>query len=82
MVCTQPLEMQDLPVLSFRNATCQISEAVISASVLTFLLVSVAGILVYKFYFHLLLFVGCKNMAEVKAPMTHLLSTPARTKTG
>lgn len=61
MVCTQPLEMQDLPVLSFRNATCQISEAVISASVLTFLLVSVAGILVYKFYFHLLLFVGCKK---------------------
>ncbi|XP_010996635.2 toll-like receptor 4 isoform X3 [Camelus dromedarius] len=64
MVCTQPLDMQDMPVLSFRNATCQISKMTISVSVLTVLLVSVAGVLVYKFYFHLMLLAGCKKYGK------------------
>ncbi|XP_036712300.1 toll-like receptor 4 isoform X1 [Balaenoptera musculus] len=61
MMCTQPLDMQDMPVLSFRNATCQMNKMIISVSVLTVLLVSVAGVLVYKFYFHLMLLAGCKK---------------------
>ncbi|MBW00147.1 Toll-like receptor 4, partial [Eschrichtius robustus] len=61
MMCTQPLDMQDTPVLSFRNATCQMNKMIISVSVLTVLLVSVAGVLVYKFYFHLMLLAGCKK---------------------
>ncbi|ELK08218.1 Toll-like receptor 4 [Pteropus alecto] len=61
MVCVKPLDMQGVPVLSFRNATCQMSKTVISVSVLTVLVVSVVAVLVYKFYFHLMLLAGCKK---------------------
>lgn len=61
MVCVKPLDMQGVPVLSFRNATCQVSKTVIGVSVLAVLTVSVVAILVYKFYFHLMLLAGCKK---------------------
>ncbi|XP_012519897.1 PREDICTED: toll-like receptor 4 [Propithecus coquereli] len=61
MVCATPLDMQGIPVLSFRNTTCQISKTIISMSVVTFLVVSVVVVLVYKFYFHLMLLAGCKK---------------------
>lgn len=61
MVCVKPLDMQGVPVLSFRNATCQMSKSVISLSVLAVLVVSVVAVLVYKFYFHLMLLAGCKK---------------------
>ncbi|XP_057578273.1 toll-like receptor 4 [Hippopotamus amphibius kiboko] len=64
MMCAQPLDMQGMPVLSFRNATCQMSKTIISVSVLTVLLVSVAGVLTYKFYFHLMLLAGCKKYGK------------------
>ncbi|XP_045696925.1 toll-like receptor 4 [Phyllostomus hastatus] len=61
MMCMKPLEMQGMSVLSFRNATCQMSKTIISVSVLSVLVVSVVAVLIYKFYFHLMLLVGCKK---------------------
>lgn len=61
MMCAEPLDVKDMPVLGFRNATCQMSKTIISVSVVTVLLVSVVGVLVYKFYFHLMLLAGCKK---------------------
>ncbi|NP_001076201.1 toll-like receptor 4 [Oryctolagus cuniculus] len=55
MVCITPPNM---PVLSFTNATCQISKTIISVSVFSVLVVSFAVVLVYKFYFPLMLLVG------------------------
>ncbi|XP_059513816.1 toll-like receptor 4 [Myotis daubentonii] len=64
MMCEKPLAMQGVPVLSFRNATCQMSKTIISVSVLSVLVVSVAAVLVYKFYFHLMLLAGCKKYGK------------------
>ncbi|KAM7093810.1 toll-like receptor 4 isoform 1-T1 [Molossus nigricans] len=64
MMCVKPLDMQGMPVLSFRNATCQLSKTIISVSVLSILVVSVVAILVYKFYFHLMLLAGCKRYGK------------------
>ncbi|CAK7293212.1 Toll-like receptor 4 [Vulpes lagopus] len=61
MVCAKPLDMQDMPLLSFRNATCQRSKTIISVSVFTVLMVSLVAVLAYKFYFHLMLLAGCKR---------------------
>ncbi|XP_008585522.1 PREDICTED: toll-like receptor 4 isoform X2 [Galeopterus variegatus] len=61
MVCLTPLDMKDMPVLAFRNATCHMSKTIISVSVLSVLVVSVVVALVYKFYFHLMLLAGCKK---------------------
>ncbi|XP_021565867.1 toll-like receptor 4 isoform X2 [Carlito syrichta] len=61
MVCATPLDMQEMSVLSFRNATCQMSKTIISVSVLSVLVVSFVVVLVYKFYFHLMLLAGCKK---------------------
>ncbi|XP_004463209.2 toll-like receptor 4 [Dasypus novemcinctus] len=61
MVCATPSLMKGMPVLSFRNITCQMNKTVISASVLSVLMVALVIILVYKFYFHLMLLAGCKN---------------------
>ncbi|KAM4877432.1 toll-like receptor 4 [Thomomys bottae] len=61
LACATPSEMQDLPVLSFRNATCQINNIIISVSVVNVLVVSTIAFLVYKFYFHLMLLTGCKR---------------------
>lgn len=61
LVCAKPLDMQDVPLLSFRSTTCQISKTIISVSVLTVLILCVAVVLVYKFYFHLMLLAGCKK---------------------
>ncbi|XP_037349926.1 toll-like receptor 4 isoform X2 [Talpa occidentalis] len=61
MECATPDDMQGMPVLSFRNATCQIRKTVISVSVLAGLVVCLVAILSYKFYFHLMLLVGCKK---------------------
>ncbi|XP_027472086.1 toll-like receptor 4 isoform X1 [Zalophus californianus] len=64
MVCTKPLDMQGIPMLSFRNATCQRSKTIISVSVFTVLMVSLVAVLVYKFYFHLMLLAGCKKYSR------------------
>ncbi|XP_045418706.1 toll-like receptor 4 [Lemur catta] len=64
MVCATPLDMQGIPVLSFRNTTCQMSKTIISVSVVIFLMVSVVVVLVYKFYFHLMLLAGCKKYSR------------------
>ncbi|XP_058998307.1 toll-like receptor 4 isoform X1 [Mustela lutreola] len=64
MVCTKPLDMQDTPLLSFRNATCQRSKTIITVSVFTVLMVSLVAVLVYKFYFHLMLLAGCKKYSR------------------
>ncbi|XP_048196519.1 toll-like receptor 4 [Perognathus longimembris pacificus] len=61
MACAGPLAMQGMPVLSFRNATCQVNKTAIGVSVLSVLMVSIIALLVYKFYFHLLLLAGCKQ---------------------
>ncbi|XP_004677452.1 PREDICTED: toll-like receptor 4 [Condylura cristata] len=61
MVCGTPDNMKYVPVLSFRNATCQMNRIVITVSVLAVLMVSTVVILYYKFYFHLMLLVGCKK---------------------
>ncbi|XP_039101790.1 toll-like receptor 4 [Hyaena hyaena] len=61
MVCAKPLDMQGMPILNFRNATCQASKTIITVSVLTVLFVSLVAVLVYKFYFHLTLLAGCKK---------------------
>uniref|UniRef100_A0A8C2NYD3 Toll-like receptor 4 n=1 Tax=Capra hircus TaxID=9925 RepID=A0A8C2NYD3_CAPHI len=61
MMCAEPVDGKVMPVLGFRNATCQMSKTIISVSVVTVLLVSVVGVLVYKFYFHLMLLAGCKK---------------------
>lgn len=61
MLCVNPSDMEGVPVLSFRNSTCQMSKTIISVSVLTALLVSVVAVLVYKFHFHLMLLAGCKR---------------------
>ncbi|XP_036288716.1 toll-like receptor 4 [Pipistrellus kuhlii] len=64
MMCKTPLAMQGVPVLSFRNTTCQMNQTVISVSVLSVLIVSVAAVLVYKFYFHLMLLAGCRKYGK------------------
>ncbi|XP_066112479.1 toll-like receptor 4 isoform X1 [Saccopteryx bilineata] len=64
MVCAKPLDRQGMPVLSFRNATCQMSKTIIGVSVLSVVVVSVVAILVYKFYFHLMLLAGCKRYGK------------------
>ncbi|KAM5331285.1 toll-like receptor 4 [Glossophaga mutica] len=64
MMCVKPLEMQGMSVLSFRNATCQMSKTIISVSVLSVLVVSVVAVLIYKFYFHLMLLAGCKKYGQ------------------
>ncbi|XP_042534628.1 toll-like receptor 4 isoform X1 [Dipodomys spectabilis] len=61
MTCANPPDMQGMPVLSFRNTTCQINKTTISLSVLSMLMVAIIGLLVYKFYFHLMLLAGCKE---------------------
>ncbi|VTJ76403.1 Hypothetical predicted protein [Marmota monax] len=61
LVCATPSDLQGMPALSFKNDTCQIKKTIISVSVLSALVVSVIGFLVYKFYFHLMLFAGCKK---------------------
>ncbi|XP_020041568.2 toll-like receptor 4 isoform X1 [Castor canadensis] len=61
MVCVAPSVMQGMPVLTFRNSTCQLSKTIISVSVLSVLVVSIIVVLVYKFYFHLMLLAGCKT---------------------
>ncbi|XP_006142858.3 toll-like receptor 4 [Tupaia chinensis] len=61
MICATPSDMQHMPVLSFRNSTCQVSKTTISVSVLSVLVVSAVVVLVYKFYFHLMLLAGCKK---------------------
>ncbi|XP_013212219.2 toll-like receptor 4 isoform X3 [Ictidomys tridecemlineatus] len=61
LVCATPSDLQGLPALSFRNDTCQIKKTIIGVSVLSALVVSVIVFLVYKFYFHLMLFAGCKK---------------------
>ncbi|KAG8518831.1 Toll-like receptor 4 [Galemys pyrenaicus] len=61
MECASPIDMQGVPVLSFRNATCQMRKTVITVSVLTVFVVSALAILSYKFYFRLMLLVGCKK---------------------
>ncbi|XP_054440447.1 toll-like receptor 4 [Pteronotus mesoamericanus] len=64
IMCAQPLDMLGMPVLSFRNATCQMSKTIISLSVLSVLVVSVVAVLIYKFYFHLMLLAGCKKYGQ------------------
>ncbi|XP_004712642.1 toll-like receptor 4 [Echinops telfairi] len=61
MLCATPAGMKGLPVLSFRNTTCQMSKTIISVSVLMVIMVSLVVVLVYKFYFHLMLLAGCKR---------------------
>lgn len=61
MNCATPLGLKDMPVLSFRNSTCQMSKTIISVSVIGVLVVSIVAFLVYKFYFHLMLIAGCKK---------------------
>ncbi|XP_004615739.2 toll-like receptor 4 [Sorex araneus] len=61
MLCKSPLNMQGMPVLNFKNSTCQMSNVVISLLVLTVLAVAVVLLLLYKFYFHLMLLAGCKT---------------------
>ncbi|KAM9207741.1 toll-like receptor 4 isoform 1-T1 [Dugong dugon] len=61
MMCATPLDMQGMPVLSFRNTTCQMNKTIISVSVLSMLIVSLTLVLVYKFYFHLMLLAGRKR---------------------
>lgn len=68
MMCVKPLEMQGMSVLSFRNATCQMSKTIISVSVLSVLVVSVVAVLIYKFYFHLMLLIGCKKYGRGECP--------------
>ncbi|XP_047686361.1 toll-like receptor 4 isoform X1 [Prionailurus viverrinus] len=64
MVCAKPLDMQGMPMLNFRNATCQVRKTIITVSVFTVLLVSLVVVLVYKFYFHLMLLAGCKKYSR------------------
>ncbi|XP_016069168.1 PREDICTED: toll-like receptor 4 [Miniopterus natalensis] len=64
MTCKKPVGMQGVPVLSFRNATCQMSKTAISLSVISAVVVSVTAVLVYKFYFHLMLLAGCKKYGK------------------
>ncbi|XP_016043089.1 toll-like receptor 4 [Erinaceus europaeus] len=61
MLCTTPLYMQGMPLLSFRNTTCGMSKTAIGVSVFMVLMVSVVVFLIYKFYFHLMLLAGCKK---------------------
>ncbi|XP_037653640.1 toll-like receptor 4 isoform X2 [Choloepus didactylus] len=61
MVCATPERMRGTPVLSFSNTTCQMSKTIISASVLSVLVVALVIVLFYKFYFHLMLLAGCKK---------------------
>ncbi|KAM5260777.1 toll-like receptor 4 isoform 1-T1 [Hipposideros larvatus] len=61
MLCVNPSDMQGVPVLSFRNSTCQMNKTAVAVSVLSVLVISVVAVLVYKFYFHLMLLAGCKQ---------------------
>ncbi|XP_008831702.1 toll-like receptor 4 [Nannospalax galili] len=61
MKCATPLGLTGMPVLSFRNSTCQMSKTIISVSVISVLVVFTVAFLVYKFYFHLMLIAGCKK---------------------
>ncbi|XP_076999689.1 toll-like receptor 4 isoform X2 [Tamandua tetradactyla] len=61
ILCATPSHMKGIPVLNFRNTTCQMSKTIISVSVLSVLMVSLVIVLVYKFYFHLMLLAGCKK---------------------
>lgn len=61
ILCTSPFDMQGMPVLKFRNATCHMTHALIIALVVTGLVIVVVSVLIYKFYFHLMLFAGCKT---------------------
>ncbi|KAM5298504.1 toll-like receptor 4 [Ctenodactylus gundi] len=64
MECVTPPFMQGKPVLSFRNATCQIRKTVITVSVVSVLVASTIAFLVYKYYFHLMLLAGCKKYSR------------------
>ncbi|XP_004423427.1 PREDICTED: toll-like receptor 4 [Ceratotherium simum simum] len=64
LVCAKSSDMQGMPVLSFRNATCQMNKTIIGISVFAVLTVSVVVVLVYKFYFHLMLLAGCKKYGK------------------
>nr|XP_004662741.1 toll-like receptor 4 [Jaculus jaculus]XP_044997821.1 toll-like receptor 4 [Jaculus jaculus] len=64
MKCVKSLEMKGRPVLSFRNATCEINKGIISMSVISVVLVFIMVFLGYKFYFHLMLLAGCKKYAQ------------------
>ncbi|KAM6170019.1 toll-like receptor 4 [Rhynchocyon petersi] len=64
MVCSKPLEIEGMPVLSFKNTTCYMSKTVISVSVFIVLTVFFIFVLVYKFYFHLMLLAGCKKYSK------------------
>ncbi|XP_004595038.2 toll-like receptor 4 [Ochotona princeps] len=58
MICATPPNML---VLSFRNATCRLSKTIIGVSAFSALVVSLVVVLIYKFYFHLMVLVGCKK---------------------
>ncbi|XP_051019174.1 toll-like receptor 4 [Acomys russatus] len=64
MTCGTPVEMKDSLVLDFRNATCYMHRTIISASVISVLVVSTIAFLIYKFYFHLILIAGCKKYSR------------------
>ncbi|XP_028635771.1 toll-like receptor 4 [Grammomys surdaster] len=61
MTCATPVEMKASLVLDFRNSTCYMYKIIISVSVVSVIVVSTVVFLIYHFYFHLMLIVGCKN---------------------
>ncbi|XP_020846263.1 toll-like receptor 4 [Phascolarctos cinereus] len=62
MTCQNPSHMKDVSVLLFDNITCQMKNTIIAMSVLGIMVVILVLALVYKFYFHLMLLVGCKKI--------------------
>ncbi|XP_072487856.1 toll-like receptor 4 isoform X2 [Notamacropus eugenii] len=63
MICQTPSHMKGVPLLLFDNLTCQMKKAIIAMSVLAIMVVLLILAMVYKFYFHLMLLVGCKKIS-------------------